>query len=70
MTEVPAATPCIVPEELPMVAMPPLTLIHVPPVGVPVNVVFEPTQVDPEPEIEGAGNTVTTTVGATPQPSV
>src|SRR5580700_2626843 len=51
MTEVPAETPVIIPELEPTVAMPVLTLVHVPPPGVPVYVVVAPAHTVPEPEI-------------------
>ena len=47
------------PEEVPIVAVDVLLLNHVPPDGLPVNVVVDPTQTELLPEIVEASFTVT-----------
>jgi hypothetical protein len=65
---VPTEIPWKIPLAEPMVPTAVGVLTHVPPVGAPVRLVFDPTHVDDEPEIVGVALTVTIIVAAVPQP--
>jgi hypothetical protein len=71
MVVVPAARPVARPDELPIMPLVVLVLLHVPPVVVLVSVVFEPTHTEPAPEMAtGNGLQVTVIVLKQPVPSV
>lgn len=62
--------PATTPDELPIVAVPVAPLIHVPPAGVPDNVMLELTHTCMEPEelVIAVGNGLTVTVAVLIQP--
>ena len=66
--ELPAETPDTVPVPEPMVATPVVALVHVPPVGVELNVVVLPAQTDAVPVIV-VGRALTGTLAVALQPA-
>lgn len=67
MVVVPATSPVARPDELPIMPLVVLVLLHVPPVVVLVSVVFEPTHTEPAP-VMAAGNGLQVTVNVLKQP--